>query len=565
MIQQRDADQVIKGPNPFYQLTREPMLLAVVLFLLALLGLFIVYPLIAVARMSLTSSDGNFSAEVYKYVFTHHRYKKAIGNSVLLGTIVATTATFIGYVFAFALTRGQIRWKAFFNTMAILPIISPPFMFALSVILLFGRNGLITAGLLKLDVSGLYGLKGLVIVQTIGMFPMAYMTLSGILQGIDPDLDTCAMNLGAKRGRAFFTVTLPLCVPGIFASWLLVFVASLTDFGNPIILGGDFDVLSVQAYLEFTGMGNLARGTALAILLLVPTVGVFFIQKYIMKNKTYTTITGKSSRRGVIIVGPVVRNVLFAFCLLFSLFVLMFYVTIISGSFIKLWGVNWGFTLEHFAYSWDVGSKTMWNTVFLALISTPITAFMGMAIAYIVVRKSFPGKDLMEFLSMLSYAIPGTCIGIGYILAFNKAPFELSGTAFILVACYVFRNVPIGVESGIAALKQISPEIEESSTNLGGTSGYTFQHITLPLIRPSFFAGATFAFVRSMTAISAIIFLVSARWNHMTVLVLAQTEIMRLGVASVMSFALIVVILSVILLIMKLTGLKQAQVFGTSN
>ena len=552
----------VKGPNPFYQLTREPMLMGAVLFLLALLILFILYPLFAVAKLSLTHPDGGFSNEVYRYVFNHIRYRRAIGNSILLGTIVATTATLIGYIFAFALTRAGIRWKAFFNTMAILPIISPPFMFALSVILLFGRNGLITAGLLNLDVSGLYGLKGLVIVQTIGMFPMAYMTLSGILQGIDPDLDTCAMNLGAKKGHAFFTVTLPLSLPGIFASWLLVFVASLTDFGNPIILGGNFDVLSVQAYLEFTGMGNLARGTALAILLLIPTVGVFFVQKYIMKNKTYTTITGKSSRRGVVVVSPRVKDFLFVFCLLFSLFVLMFYVTIISGSFIKLWGINWSFTLDHFSYSWDVGLKTMRNTLFLALVSTPITAFMGMSIAYIVVRKHFPGKPLMEFLSMLSYAIPGTCVGIGYILAFNRAPFELSGTAFILIACYVFRNVPIGVESGIAALKQISPDIEESSTNLGGNSFYTFRHITLPLIRPSFFAGATFAFVRSMTAISAIIFLVSARWNHMTVLVLAQTEIMRLGVASVMSFALIVVILGVIFLMMKLTGLKQSQVFN---
>jgi len=556
---------ILRGPNPFYQLTRDPLLFTVVLVILALLGLFIVYPLTAVARLSLTGENGQFSAEVYRYIFTHHRYRTAIANSLLLGALVATGATFIGFLFAFAITRARIRWKPFFSAMAILPLISPPFMFALSVILLFGRNGLITAGLLKLDVAGIYGLRGLFIVQTIGMFPMAYMTLSGILQGIDPDLETCAMNLGAGKGRTFFTVTLPLSVPGILASWLIVFVGSLTDFGNPVILGGDFDVLSVQAYLEFTGMGNLARGTALAVLLLVPAVSVFFVQKYIMRNKTYTTITGKSSRRGAVIAGTGVKRILFVFCLLFSGFVLMFYGTIIAGSIIKLWGINWGLTLDHFVYSWDVGIRTMRNTLVLALISTPLTALTGMVIAFIAVRKKFPGKHLLEFLAMLSYAVPGTCVGIGYILAFNKAPFELSGTAFILIACYVFRNIPIGVESGIAALKQISPEIEESSTNLGSGSGHTFRSITLPLIRPSFFAGAVFAFVRSMTAVSAVIFLVSARWNHMTVLVLAQTEIMRLGVASVMSTALIAVILAVILLMMRLTGLKQSQIFGTTT
>jgi len=179
-----------------------------------------------------------------------------------------------------------------------------------------------------------------------------------------------------------------------------------------------------------------------------------------------------------------------------------------------------------------------------------------------VVRRRFAGRHVMELLAMLSYAIPGTAIGIGYVLAFNDAPFRWSGTAFILVTAYVFRNVPIGVEGGIAALKQISSEIEESSTNLGANSSYTFRTVTLPLIRPAFFAGATFAFVRAMTAISAIIFLVSARWNHMTVLILAQTEILRLGAASVMSFALIVVVMTVIFLIMKLTGLDRAQVFG---
>ena len=172
---------------------------------------------------------------------------------------------------------------------------------------------------------------------------------------------------------------------------------------------------------------------------------------------------------------------------------------------------------------------------------------------------------MMGLLAMLSYAIPGTAIGIGYVLAFNTAPFRWSGTAFILVMSYLFRHVPIAVESGVAALKQISAEIEESATNLGADSARTFRDITLPLIKPAFFAGATFSFVRSMTAISAIIFLVSARWNHVTVLILAQTEIMRLGVASVMSFILILIIMAVIALMMKLTGLKRDQIFSSGQ
>ncbi len=532
-----------------------------IIVVFALLALFILYPLFSVLRMSLTP-DGRFSAEVYRSIFDHSRYFRSIRNSILLGMIVATLATTIGFVMAYAIERLRIPGRQVFRTLAILPIVSPPFMFALSVILLFGRSGLITRYLLNLDIESIYGLRGLILVQTINLFPIAYMTLSGILKGIDPDLETCALNLGAQRRQAFFSVTLPLAIPGILASWLITFVTSMTDFGNPIIIGGDFDVLSVRAYLEFTGMGNLPRGAALAILLLTPTVLFFMLQKRIMNRRSYQTITGKAARRSFLPVPLSTRIGFTVFAIVLSVFVVMLYGTIIAGSFVSLWGVDWSFTLRHFSYSWDVGASTMGRTVFLALLSTPITAFLGMVIAFLVVRRRFAGRNIMQLLSMLSYAIPGTAIGIGYVLAFNGAPFRWSGTAFILVTAYVFRNVPIGVEGGIAALKQISAEIEESSTNLGANSSYTFRTVTLPLIRPAFFAGATFAFVRAMTAISAIIFLVSARWNHMTVLILAQTEILRLGAASVMSFALIVVVMTMIFLIMKVTGLERSQVFG---
>ena len=240
----------------------------------------------------------------------------------------------------------------------------------------------------------------------------------------------------------------------------------------------------------------------------------------------------------------------------------MFYGVIIVGSFIKLWGLDYSLTLQHFKYSFDVGMETLYKTLLLAAIATPITSLLGMVIAFLVVRKRFPGKHLLEFLSLLSYAIPGTAIGIGYILAFNKPPLLLSGTALILVINHIFRNIPIGVESGIAALKQISKDIEESSTNLGATSAYTFKKITLPLITPSFFAGAAYSFVRCMTAISAIVFLVSAKWNHITVLILAQTEIMRLGAASALSVILIIVIMLFNLVLKRATRLGKERIFG---
>lgn len=555
--------EVKKLRNNIIHLIKEPVLLFSVIIIFILLFIFVLYPIIISGKLSIFP-EGKFSLEIYKYIFKQKRFSRAITNSILLGVIVATISTFIGFIFAFAQTRAKIIGKKFFKSFVLMPIISPPFMFALSIILLFGRNGLITAKLLHLDRFNIYGLPGLIIVQTISMFPIAYLALVGVLQAIDPDLETCAMNLGAKKLKTFLTVTLPLSLPGIFAAWLLVFVTSLTDFGNPMVIGGDFDVMSVLAYLEFTGMNNFPRGTALAILLLIPTVTIYMLQKYILSKKSYTTITGKSTRRSIPTSTPFVNNILFVICLFFILIVMMFYLTVIAGSFVKLWGIKWSFTLEHFIYSYDieVASHAIRNTILLALIATPITALLGMVIAFLVMRKEFPGKHLMEFIAMMSYAIPGTAVGIGYILAFNKPPLLFTGTAFIIIVCYVFRNVPIGIESGVAALKQISKDIEESSTNLGANSGYTFKKITLPLITPSFFAGATFSFVRCMTAISAIIFLVSANWNHLTVIILSQTEIMRLGAASVLSFVLIIIVMVAIFIIRKVTGLGQEKLFN---
>ena len=536
------------------------MLFAILVIFGSLL-VFVLYPLFTTVKLSLSPND-SFGFEVYRYIVDHGRFRKAISNSILLGAIVATIGTLVAFLFAYTLTRIQIPGGKFFKGMVLMPIISPPFMFALSVILLFGRNGLVTMGIFGMEDANIYGLPGLIIVQSTSLFPLGFLVLTGILQAIDPDLETCAMNLGAKRWKTFTTVTLPLAMPGIFAAWLLIFVQSLTDFGNPIIIGGEFDVLSVQAYLEFVGMGNLPRGAGLAIILLIPTVSFFMLQKYILRKKSYVTITGKSTRRSIVTLPTSGKIILSTLCIAISLFILMFYVTIFIGSFVRIWGINWELTLDHYYYSIDVGLETIFDTVALAGIATPVTAILGMVVAFLVVRKAFPGKHAMEILSLMMFAIPGTAVGIGYIVSFNEGPIVLTGTMYIILACYIFRNVPIGIEAGVAALSQISKDIEESSTNLGATSAKTFTTITLPLITPSFFSGATFAFVKCMTSLSAIIFLVSASWKHMTALILAQTENMLLGQAYALSVILIVIIMIGFAMLKKFTALGQKRVFG---
>ncbi|TCL61822.1 iron(III) transport system permease protein [Hydrogenispora ethanolica] len=535
------------GPVVNKKRISDPLItVAIILIWLSLL-IFIVYPLARSLWISLVV-DGKLSLAHYGYVFTHQWLLTPLYNSLGLGVLVATLSTIIGFGYAYGLNRTNMPAKGIFRQLALLPVISPPFMFALSVILLLGKNGLITK-LLGLTHFDIYGLPGLVLVQSLTMFPIAYLVLDGVLKAINPDMEDSAFNLGATRFQVFSTVTLPLALPGIASAWLLVFVTSLADFGNPMVLGGGFDVLSVQAYLQVTGMFNVARGATLAVILLVPAMIAFYLQRYWIAKRSYVTVTGKPTSAGVAGVTPVTKWLLTAFASLLSLTILGFYAVIIYGCFVKLWGYNWSFTLENFTYAWDIGKDSMMATVTMAGIATAISGILAMVVAFLMVRKDFFGKKAMGFVTLMGYAVPGTLVGIGYIQAFNSPPLMLTGTMWIIVFCFIFREIPVGIESGVATLNQIDPAIEEASSNLGADSRYTFTHVTLPLIKSAFFASLAYSFVRSMTAVSAVIFLVTARWYHLTALVLSQTEIMRLGAASVLSlFTIIIVMLAFVII-----------------
>lgn len=530
------------------RLVREPWLLMTILAIFALLLLFIVLPIVKVVQVSLSSGESILST--YLKLFNSWYMRQSLYNSLLLGALSALFSVLVGFIMAYTITRVNIPFKKFFNMIAIIPVISPPFVSALSILLLFGNNGLITYNILGIRNFPIYGIRGLLLAQTVTFFPVAYMSLKGVLEQISPTLEDAAFDMGASRLQVFRKVTLPLAIPGIASAMLVIFIESLADFGNPLVLAGSgFPTLAVQAYLQITGMFDLAGGAALAVVLLIPSVSAFLLQKYWVSKKRYITVTGKPSNSTVKAVSPVMRWVLFGFCSLISLIILVFYGIIFIGAFSQAWGYNYSFTLRNFSYVFDVGYETIKDTLAVALVSTPISGLLGMFIAFLVVRKRFVGRSAMEFTSMLSFALPGTVMGIGYILAFNQRPFLLTGTLTILVANFVFRYVPVGIQNGVATLQQIDPSIEEAATDLGASSQTVFRRITLPLISPAFFSGLVFAFVRAMTAISAAIFLVSADWNLMTVQILNQVGSGRLGAAAAFSLILVAIIIVAILVI----------------
>lgn len=524
---------------------RDPILMASIVLVFSLVILFIIIPLTKILQESLFDK-GVFSFIHYRKIFSQSITLEVLWNTVLLATIVSVISTLIGFLFAYASAYLKIANKKIFNAIAILPMISPPFVIALSTILLFGRNGFITRGIFGIREFSVYGLHGLTLVQTLTFFPVAYLLLVGLLKSIDPSVEEAARDLGASRWQVFKTITLPLMVPGLANAFLLVFIQSIADFGNPMVIGGNFNTIAVQIYLQGIGNFDIGGGTALAFLLLLLSLSIYILQKYYIGTKSYITVTGKASRQRDLIDSKHITRPVYFSVLAISLFVAMMYILIPIGSFIKLWGRDYSLSLVHYKYVFDLGIKPIMDTTILSLWATPISGILAMVVAFLIVRKKFFGKGMLELTTMLALAIPGTVIGLGYVLTYNTRPLVLTGTAAILIIAFVMRSMPIGIRSGIAALQQIDPSIEEAASVLGASSAKVFTTVTVPMIRPAFFSGLVYTFIRSMTLVSTVIFLVSARWNLLTPAIMSQIDVGKIGVASAYSTVLIGIVALVV-------------------
>ena len=533
------------------RLRRDPVLLGIVSVVFALLAVFILFPLARILQHSLWA-DGSFEPKYLLDFFQKVYYWRPLINSLIVGALVSVCGTTVAFIFAYGITRTDIPGKGLFRLIAMMPIVSPPFLIALAVILLLGNHGVITDAL-NLDWD-IYGLPGLVLTETLAYFPIAFMILEGVLSKIDPSIEEAALDMGASKLRTFMTVTLPLAVPGIASAGLLVFIRSLEDFGNPIIIQGRFRVLTVAAYHAVVGRYNLPLGATLAIFMLIPTLMIFVVQKYYVARRSYVTVTGKPSGTGLKSSEKGVKIPIFIAMSILAGIILLVYGVVLVGSFTKLWGFDNSFTLANYTYVFKVGGQYVWNTLKIALVATPIGGLLSIIIAYLVTRKRFVGRGVMEFVSMLNFAVPGVVVGIAYILAFNTPPFQLTGTVFIIMLVFIFRRMPVGIRDGIAQLQQIDPAIEEASSSLGAGFFRTFTRVTLPLVAPAFLSGMVYMFVRCMTAISAVIFVVSAGVQLLTVALLYEVDQANLAAAAAYGYVIIAIVLTAIVLMRFVVG-----------
>ncbi|MBB5221976.1 iron(III) transport system permease protein [Amaricoccus macauensis] len=543
-------------------------------FVVATVTIFVFVPILQMLANAFITDDRSYSVAAFgERLFSARLWSLSCltggprcgvaWNSFFLAVLVGITSTLLGLAFALVATRTGFRWRRVLRALTILPIITPAFVIGLAVILLFGLSGFFTQ--LGAEVFGLqptrwvYGLPGLLIAQTLAFTPIAFLVLIGVVEGVSPSMEEAAQTLRAGRWQTFLTVTLPLMRPGLANAFLLGFIESMADFGNPLVLGGNFDVLSTEIFFAIVGAQNdPGMAATLAVVLLIFTLAAFYAQRFWLGRRSYTTVSGKGDA-GIHPALP--RPLTLALYAVVGLWVglsLLIYGTIVYGSFVRLWGVDHSLTLGHYLQAFGVtwtdhgllwrGSawSSFWTTIWIAVVAAPLTAAIGLLTAWLLVRQSFRGKRLFEFGTMLSFAIPGTVIGVSYVIAFNVPPIELTGTGIILVISFIFRNMPVGVRAGIASMAQIDKSLDESSLTLGAGSAATLRRIVLPLLKPAILAALVYSFVRAMTAISAIIFLVSGRYDMATSYIVGRVENNEYGIAVAYATVLILVMLVVI-------------------
>lgn len=725
----------VRRYREFSLIAKDPVLFMSLLFSAIFLLVFIFFPLYRATVNGFFNKAGQLDLQYFGRYFDAYYgplSRQIFGDTLKMGLLTAAGGTLLGFIFAYATVRCNIPGKRLVHLMALVPTVSPPFAISLSTILLFGRNGLITRRLLGIQfqpgTNDVYGMDGLVFVQVITFFSVAYLMLRAMLERLNPALEEAAESMGASRARIFGTVTLPLLIPGLAGAFLLLFVESLADLGNPLFIAGNVTVLSAQIFLSVIGEFDYQKASALSLVLLIPTLVIFLVQRYYVNRRSYVSVTGKPVGGQVVEKDAGIRWICNTIVYVTCALIVLLYATIIYGSFATTWGSNFAPTLQWWQQMMTRGVEAILDTTFLSVLATPVAALSGMIIAFLVVRKQFSGKEVLDFGSNLGGAVPGTILGIGFVLAFSTAPmavvsgvylllalfmvrslfdtprnqlvalglggalggglslldawigvanlytllgaiylgvglavwlagrhkrlglgfsglgvymllygliefaaaplallsrqlprgfwsnalFQLSdhikvpfqmppallaialffagvilvaaarhprwklglavaalavptalmftsqplalvGTPYIILAAFAVRSLPASVRSGVAALQQIDPSIEEASNILGADASYTFRRITLPLILPALMAGLIFSFTRHMTSLSAIIFLVNARWRIVTASILSEWEQGGVSVAAAYSTTIIVFVLIAIAVILPLT------------
>lgn len=526
--------------NSWKKFWSEPWFGILTVIIIISLLLFILIPVLAVIIKSIGWGSGDITLKNYRVFFNTSYYFKALSNSLLAAFITTIIVIPTSIIFALYVTRSQSAISKLYRSVAQLPLVAPPFIFSLALIILLGRRGIISSVISNIVGSqfSIYGFKGVIVAQVLGSFPIAFMLIESSLRTISGSVEHASRDLGASQGRTILKITLPLAYTGIIKAALLVFVMAIADFGNPMIIGGGKPFLASSTYLLVIGQQNLEMAAVLGVFLIIPSLIVFLLQTYYLKDKNYSSIDGTSGGENLPLNKPI-KTLVFIVSTIMVIFIASLFTVVFFAAFVKVLGVNHTLTLKNFAT--HAGWSAVYTSVKVSFFAAILSAAIGILQGYLLERKEVPAKNLIEFTSLFGLAVPGTVMGIGYVLTFNGPPFFLTGTVLLLVINMTFRKIGVGMQAGISKLQQIDRSMEEASSDLGSSPYRTFFKVTLPLLTPAVVVGFVYTFMTSMVSVSAIVFLMSPRTRLAAAYILNLAEQAAIGKASAMSVVVIAI------------------------
>jgi len=480
-------------------------LLPVIFFIL--LGVFVLYPTVSVLRQSFLV-DGSFSLENYIEVFTKPHLYNTIGSSALVALGAATLSTLLGLIIALVVFKTKTPFRKLFAVSAVLPIIIPGFVTTIAYIFLFGRNGVISYQLLGIEWD-VYSWKSVLILQSLDLTTTAFLLISATMVTLDSRLEDAARSLGASEWSVLKTVTIPLLRPGIIAAILLTFMRSIADFGTPMIVGGSFDTLASASYTQLIGTYNMEMAATLNMILMVISFLAFWLYSRGQAEARNVQQQSQSDWGKELNFRKPLKTALWAVSCGFSLIVFMMLVSVFIAAFTKHIGGDYSLTWQHFQILPQRGWNSTVNTIVFAIITMVIVSFLGILIAYLVTKLRFRGRRLLDWLTTLPFAIPGTFMGVGFAIAFSRNPLLLTGTWMIVVACTVVRELPLGLRAGVSVLSQQDSSVEDAAASLGASRFVSFFNIILPMSRSALIVTSSWAFIATVQTLGAIIFIIT--------------------------------------------------------
>lgn len=523
-----NQDLEIKQNNFSYNLILFVVIIGVVLFCF--------YPIYKIIVTSFFDNN-SFTLKFYKGIFNENYL--LLKNSMITSSISAGIASIFGGIIAYYMLFSSERVRKFYYYLLMLTMISPPFIFGISYIMLFGRRGLITYRVLGLHTNP-YGLKGIVMLQLIGEISFATFMLYEIFKNFDYTLINASRALGASPWESLKRVVFPISVPAFLGTFFILFTKNLSDFGSAIIIGGRESTLATEAYLTVIGEGNMPKAAAMTLLLIFPALLAFLLYKRILLKKFSSFSVGKGMEsKNISYSLPLVVKLLFkVVAYLFVLVMFIQYSAIFFSGFYNYTSKGIEFTLEYIEKFKLSSTRVFLRTIVYAFISGAISSTIGILISYYNrERNSYFFKGI-EFLGGLPYIIPGTFFGLGYILAFNSGIFTLTGTATIVILNCAFRQISIGIKAGDSIFSTLNPNIEKAGRDLGASKMRILLDIIFPLLKPAFLISFVNCFIATMTTIGAIIFLVSPGNNVATIMLFTQVAQGEYGAASITALAI---------------------------